>query len=79
MLAASRTLNRLELVGETMRYALTRLAVAAPAWLQVPLHPAWGDRSSPRVENYRVPTTEAERLQRAAILGADGFPRGPAA
>jgi transposase len=31
ILAAIRTLNRLELVGETMRYALNRLAVAAPA------------------------------------------------
>jgi transposase len=30
ILAAIRTLNRLELVGETMRYALNRLAVVAP-------------------------------------------------
>src|SRR6516225_661531 len=32
VLAAIRTLTRLELVGETMRYVLNRLAVAAPAW-----------------------------------------------
>jgi transposase len=44
ILAAIRTLNRLELVGETMRYVLNRLAVAAPAWLQAHLPPAWGDR-----------------------------------
>lgn len=44
ILAALRTLNHLELVGETMRYALNRLAVGTPAWLQAHLHPAWGER-----------------------------------
>jgi transposase len=73
ILAAIRTLNRLELVGETMRYALNRLAVAAPAWLQAHLHPAWGERYSHRVENYRLPKAEAERQQLAAAIGADGF------
>jgi len=73
ILAAIRTLNRLELVGETMRYALNRLAVAAPAWLQAHLHPAWGERYSHRVENYRLPKTDAERQQLAATIGADGF------
>ena len=72
ILAAIRTLNRLELVGETMRYALNRLAVAAPAWLQAHLHPAWGDRYCPRVENYRLPKTEAERQQLAATIGPMG-------
>src|SRR5215813_8879515 len=73
ILAAIRTLNRLELVGETMRYALNRLAVAAPAWLQAHLHPAWGERYRHRVENYRLPKTDAERQQLAATIGADGF------
>ena len=49
------------------------LAVAAPAWLQVHLHPAWGDRYSHRVEHYRLPKTEAERQQLAATIGTDGF------
>jgi len=73
ILAAIGTLNRLELVGETMRYVLNRLAVAAPAWLQAHLHPAWGDRYSHRVENYRLPKADAERQQLAATIGADGF------
>lgn len=73
ILAAIRTLNRLELVGETMRYALNRLAVAAPVWLQAHLHPAWGERYGHRVENYRLPTTDAGRQQLAATIGADGF------
>jgi len=73
ILAAIRTLNRLELVGETMRYALNRLAVAAPAWLQAHLQPAWGDRYRHRVEHYRLPKTDAERQQLASSIGADGF------
>ena len=34
VLAAIRTLNRLELVGETVRHALISLAVVAPDWLR---------------------------------------------
>jgi transposase len=34
VLATIRTLNRLELVGETVRYALNSLAVVAPDWLR---------------------------------------------
>src|SRR5919109_3939010 len=34
VLAAIRVLNRLELVGETLRHALNRLAVIAPDWLR---------------------------------------------
>jgi transposase len=73
ILAAIRTLNRLELVGETMRYALNRLAVVAPAWLRAHIQPAWGDRYRHRVENYRFPKADADRQQLAATIGADGF------
>jgi transposase len=73
ILAAIRTLNRLELVGETMRFALNRLAAVAPAWLQTHLQPAWLERYGARVENYRLPRTEAERQRLAATIGADGF------
>ena len=73
VLAAIRTLNRLELVGETMRYVLNRLAVAAPAWLQAHMQPAWGERYSHRVENDRFPKADADRQQLAPTIGADGF------
>ena len=73
VLAAIRTLNRLELVGETMRYVLNRLAVAAPAWLQAHMQPAWGERYSHRVENDRFPKADADRQQLATTIGADGF------
>jgi transposase len=79
ILAAIRTLNRLALVGETMRYALNRLAVTAPAWLRVHMQPAWGARYSHRVENDRFPTADADRQQLATTLGADGFARLQAA
>jgi transposase len=73
ILAAIRTLNRLELVGETMRFALNRLAAVAPAWLQTHLQPGWLEHYGARVENYRLPRTEAERQRLAATIGADGF------
>src|SRR5262245_4335474 len=44
ILAAIRTLHRLELVGETMRFALNRLAAVAPPWLQTQLQPGWLER-----------------------------------
>jgi transposase len=73
ILAAIRTLNRLELVGETMRSALNRLAAVAPTWLQTHLQPAWLERYGARVENYRLPKTEAARQRLAGTIGADGF------
>ncbi len=42
VLAAIRTLNRLELVGETLRAALNAIAVAAPDWLRSTAHPRTG-------------------------------------
>src|SRR5215510_4736869 len=73
ILAASRTLNRLALVGETMRFALNRLAAVAPAWLQTPLQPVWLERYGARVENDRLPKTEAARQRLAGTIGANGF------
>jgi transposase len=73
ILAAIRTLNRLELVGETRRYALPRLAVVAPAWRRVHMQPEGAERYGPRVENSRFPTANPARQQLAAVIGADGF------
>ena len=72
VLAAVRGLNRLERVGETMRAALNELAVVAPEWLQALTPPVWYERYSRRVENYRLPKGDAERLELAAAIGADG-------
>src|SRR4051794_31880946 len=70
--AAVRVLNRLERVGETLRAALNELATVAPAWLQALVPRAWYERYGRRVENYRLPKTEAARSALAAEIGADG-------
>jgi len=72
VLAAVPVLNRLERVGETLRAALNELAAVAPAWLQAVAPPAWYERYGRRVENYRLPKTEAARQTLAAEIGADG-------
>ncbi|MEV4452997.1 transposase [Streptomyces mirabilis] len=72
VLGSVRVLNRLELVGETVRAALNALAIAAPRWLGGWMPPGWADRYGHRVENYRLPQTEAERLAFATAVGADG-------
>ena len=73
ILAAIRTLNRLAWVGETMRFALNRLAAVAPAWLQTHLQPVWLERYGARVDNDRLPKTEAARQRLAGTIGANGF------
>ncbi len=73
ILAAVRTLNRLELLIETVRYALNRLAVVAPDWLQPHIQPDWLARYAHRAENYRLPKAETKRQELASLVGADGF------
>src|SRR3954452_21371876 len=72
VLAAVRTLNRLERVGETLRAALNELAVIAPDWLQALAPAEWYQRYGKRVENYRLPKTDAAREDRARGIAADG-------
>jgi transposase len=72
VLADVRRLNRLERVGETLRAALNELAVMAPEWLQALVPPDWYERYGRRVENYRLPKTDAARLEHATTIGADG-------
>jgi transposase len=61
VLAAVRTLNRLERVGETLRAALNDLAILVPDWLQTLAPSEWYQRYGKRVENYHLPKTEAAR------------------
>ena len=72
VLAAIRVLNRLECVGETLRHALNSLAVVAPEWVRVHCPAEWGERYGPRVENYRLPASKAERGAEAERIGRDG-------
>ena len=65
-------MNRVESIGETLRAALNALAAAAPQWLLPQVGPAWWDRYSTRVEEYRLPKGQAARQAIANQMGADG-------
>jgi transposase len=71
-LATIRALNRLECVGETLRYALNSLAVVAPVWVRTQCPPDWVERYGTRVEEYRLPSGKTERVAVAEQIGADG-------
>src|ERR671921_604534 len=73
VLAAIRVLNRLELVGETLRAALNELAAVAPDWLRGVALEAWYQRYARRIEDDRLPRTAAEREAYARMVGEDGF------
>jgi len=72
VIGMTRTLNRLELVGETMRAALSELAIIAPAWLQEQITPDWFDRYGDRFEMYRLPTKQDEQVLLRQQIGEDG-------
>jgi transposase len=61
VLAAIRVLNRLELVAETLRAALNEVATVAPDWLQALAPLAWYGRYGKRVEDIRLPRSQAAR------------------
>lgn len=73
VLAAVRHLNRLELVGETLRAALNALAVAAPDWLRAVAPADWHKRYDRRVEDMRLPEAGSKREAYAIQVGTDGF------
>ncbi len=73
VLAAIRVMNRLELVGETMRAALNALAVEVPLWLRQVAPPEWYERYGRRVEDYRLPKSQEKRAAYAQRVGEDGF------
>src|SRR3954464_15742304 len=73
VLASIRVLNRLELLGETLRAALNELATAAPDWLRAAAPEAWYKRYAHRVEDGRLPQATAEREAYARAVVEDGF------
>ncbi len=73
VLAAVRTLNRLECVGETLRAALNDLAVVAPAWLRQQSPAEWFERYGKRLEESRLPQGETLRYAYASQIGRDGL------
>ena len=72
VLAAIRTLRRLECVGETMRQALNVLAEVAPTWLLEHMDPQWAERYEKRFSDFHLPKEEKKRVELAETIGADG-------
>ena len=72
VLAAVRTLRRLECIGETMRHALNVLSEVAPEWLLAHLDPAWAERYEKRFSDFRLPKDEKKRTELAETIGTDG-------
>jgi transposase len=73
VLAAIRTLNRVELVAETLRAALNAIAVVAPDWLRALALTDWHLRYDCRVEDMRLPNAGPKRDAYIAQVGTDGF------
>jgi transposase len=72
VLAAVRTLNRLECLGETLAHTLHQLLRDAPGWARATIPAAWWDRYGPRFDQFRLPNTLTERESLALAIGADG-------
>jgi transposase len=73
VLGAIRAINRLELVGETMRRALNSLSTTVPEWMLANSHPEWIDRYGDRFEDSKLPRSETKREALAEEIGADGL------
>jgi transposase len=73
VLAAVRSLNRLELAGETVRAALEALSAAAPDWLARVIDRSWQQVYGMRIENLRLPASESRRRTLAGQYGRDGY------
>ena len=72
VLAAIRTINRLECAGETLRAALNALAVVAPDWLRAQVPVEWYERYGSRMEEYHLPKEASKRQALAEQIGMDG-------
>ena len=73
VLAAIRTLNRLEGNGETLRAALNAIATVAPEWLRSWVPPEWFERYSRAFDEYHLPKGISARTKYAEIIGNDGM------
>jgi len=84
VLGRIRGLNQLELAGESVRAALEALAAAAPGWLAGVIDASWQQAYGQRIDQIRLPASQARRDALALQYGRDGYHlleavRGPAA
>jgi transposase len=73
VLAAIRTLHRLECVLEAMHDALNQLSDVVPAWVRQHVPPVWYTRDGLRSDQTRLPKDASTREALARPVGADGY------
>jgi transposase len=73
VLAAIRTLNRLELVGETLRQALNQIAIEGRGWLTSWVPHEWFGRYSSRIEEAKFPQDASKRQALVQTIAEDGL------
>src|SRR5581483_2495368 len=73
VLAAIRTINRLECVGETLRAALNSRAPVVPEWLKGHAPIEWDDCDETRMETFRFPNEKSKQEDLADQMGRDGW------
>jgi transposase len=73
VLAAIRTLHRLECVLEAMHAALNPLSAAAPAWVQQHVPLEWYTRYGLRSDQTRLPKDASKREALGRQVGTDGY------
>jgi transposase len=73
VLGSLRVLNRLELLGETLRAALNALATEAPEWVRSVAPAEWFQRYAHRIEESRLPRGKEAREAYARSVGENGF------
>jgi transposase len=72
ILGAVRQLNRIEIVGESLRQALNALSELAPEWVKEIARPEWFARYGRRFEQMRLPKEQKEREALLLSIGEDG-------
>ena len=73
VLAAIRTLHRVECVREALQYALNQLSAADPTWVQQHVPLDWYRRYGLRADQTRLPKDASKREALTRQIGADGY------
>ncbi|MAU11454.1 MAG: IS5/IS1182 family transposase [Anaerolineaceae bacterium] len=73
ILGQVRDLSRLELIGESLRAALNRVARCEPDWLKSWVLTSWFDRYSKPFSEYHLPKKTSERQTQAEQIGQDSI------
>lgn len=73
VLANVRAMKRTEWVVDTLRHALTLLAVVAPEWVRSQVQPVWETRSGARASECRFPSGAQKRQPVEHQGGQDGW------